>query len=54
VRDLRSSAAAGAAGIGGCVLVLKSPPFVGRMDGSMRLQVTMIGVLIGYLGNYSG
>ena len=47
------SAAPGPAGISGCVLVLEAPPFVGGVDGSMRCQVTLIRVLIGYFGDDS-
>jgi hypothetical protein len=51
---LSCSTAPGAAGVGGCVFVLEATPFVGGVDGSVRGEVTSIGVLIGDLGNYSG
>jgi hypothetical protein len=50
---LNRSATPGASGISGCVLVLKSTPLLGGMDGAMRGEVTLIRVLIGYLGDYS-
>ena len=36
------------------MLVLKSPPFLGRVDGSVRRQVAVVRVLIGQLGQYAG
>jgi len=41
------SAALWAAGVGCGLLVLKSPPFLGGMNGSMGEQMALVRILIG-------